>query len=275
MKKILVVITILITSFSAYAQVSSTKVVRIANSTTTFSDPLSEGNIVVDLDTDKTYLLLKGVAGSQSLSTLSATTDYKELAVDLSGGTSTLTVSKLTAGTIDVNALNYTNTYFDDLQVSPYSAKLSANNAPTWFSYKGAQVLGFEDAKTEQVFFTVQLRHQYKEGTDLHFHLHVVYADGNTGNVDWTFTYSWANVHGVFPPEATINMQTPASGSADYNTIASIGDLSGTGKKMSSILICSLQRNGTAVTDTYANSVYVLSMDFHMEMDKPGSDNQY
>ena len=45
---------------------------------------------------------------------------------------------------------------------------------------------------------------------------------------------------------------------------------------MSSVLLCSLQRKGTdAVNDTYDDDIYVVAMDFHIEMDTVGSREQY
>ena len=275
MRYILLAILLITVTWNTYSQVSNSKVVRIANASTTFSDPLSEGSLVIDLATDKCYLMLQGVAGTNSLNDLTLNTHYKELTslADLSA--SSITVDTLTADSISLNALTYNDTFYDDLQVNPVNAKINKSEEPSTYAYKGGYVVGFADAADEVLYFTAQLHHQYKEGTNLNFHLHLIYADGTTGNADWTFTYSWANVHTNFPTESTINTTTAAPGEADYAAIGSIGELNGTGKNMSSLLICSLTRNGTAGTDTYANTVYVVSMDFHMEMDKPGSDGPF
>ncbi|HKI88840.1 MAG TPA: hypothetical protein VKA38_07440, partial [Draconibacterium sp.] len=77
MKKILTILLVIV-SFSVFSQISNTKVVRIANASTVFLQPLSEGNILIDLNTDKSYLILTAVAGTASLSTLTANVDYKE-----------------------------------------------------------------------------------------------------------------------------------------------------------------------------------------------------
>lgn len=275
MKKLLTVIILILASYTGFSQVSNTKVVRIANSSTQFTDPLSEGSILIDLDTDNCYLILRGIAGTQSLSGLSEGTDYQELASSTITGNASLTT--VTADTVKVNSLTYTNTYYDDIQINPYTVNLRSTDEAVFTSYKGAQVLNFPDDKDAMIYFTLQIPHQYKEGSNLSFHLHTVYSSSSTSSSDsWTFTYAWANVNDSFPTDETsvtssTNVNLPVS--SNKNSIRPIATLDGTGKKMSSILICSLMRNGIA--DAYNGNVYVLSMDFHMEMDKPGSDEPY
>ncbi len=370
-------------SIETFSQVSNTKVVRVSNATTIFSEPLSEGNILIDLGTDRTYLMLKGIPGTESLSSVTENVDYKEIAntdyqtldvaqltgtnlelslsddgeathqIDLSSlsGTDDQTAGEVSiadagayfispnvegalqeiggsivsggdgwgsdvvisdntltgdgtsgnvlkvdttvigtkydirSGTIDaafesvmadtmnVKSIHYSDTYWDDLQVNIASAKLKPSFEPKWVLYKGGYVLSFENNSSHEMYFTAQLSHKYKDGTDLSFHVHLVYPDGTTGNVDWTFTYSWANIGDNYPDETTVNTQTAATGVINKHTIGEIAAISGTGKKGSSVLLCSLTRNGSNVNDDYGNSVYMVALDFHYQIDKPGSNN--
>jgi hypothetical protein len=51
--------------------------------------------------------------------------------------------------------------------------------------------------------------------------------------------------------------------------------IDGTGKRVSSILLCHFYRQGADATDTFAGSAALLSVDFHYEIDSFGSDGQY
>jgi hypothetical protein len=168
--------------------------------------------------------------------------------------------------------LELSQVVYDDLAVSISDARVPAANAPTWTAYKGSQVLAFSAAADEIIYFTAQLPHGYKQGEDIFFHLHLVCPDANAGNIRWNFTHSWVNVNGNFPGATTVSVNVAASGTTDKHFIGTIGTLSGTGKNLSSLLLCSLQREGTdGVNDTYGSNVYLLSMDFHVPIDTIGS----
>ena len=62
-----------------------------------------------------------------------------------------------------------------------------------------------------------------------------------------------------------------ASGTADKHELNEIADIVGTGKEISSVLICRLTRVGTDELDTYASAVYLVALDFHIEKDRLGS----
>ncbi|MBN1821950.1 MAG: hypothetical protein JW833_14615 [Prolixibacteraceae bacterium] len=311
MNKIGLLLLFIGVSLSSFCQISGTKAVRIANATTIFSEPLSEGNILIDLDTDKTYLILQGAAGTESLSSLTVNVDYSEIANtggdgwgsdvvvsdstlsgdgtsgnllkvdttviatknDLTGGLNDAAFNNVSIDTLNVATLNYPDTYWDDLQVNIASAKLKPTAEPLWIGYNGGYVLSFENGSTEELYFTAQLSHKYKHGSDISFHLHLIYPDGNSGDVDWTFTYSWANINEDFPTASSETVQTASPVNQDSHTIGPIADLTGTEKQGSSVLICSLKRNGSDIADTYGNSVYLVSLDFHYQIDKPGSNN--
>ena len=294
MKKVLTFIFIIF-SFVAVSQVSNTKVVRVANATTAFSVSLSQGNILIDLNTDKAYLIIKAVPGTASLSTLTEDVDYTELSSfqdlssylemtdttslvatksDLTGGTGSVSFLEVNADTLSSLSVSYSDTYWDDLQVNISSVRLHPSNQPTWTAYKGGYVLSFDEGDDDEIYFVAQLPHKYMHGSNIEFHLHLAFPDGNSGDVDWTFTYSWANMGDAFPAFTTVNTQISSPGVADkhlYSVI--INPIDGTGKKGSSVLICSLTRNGGSANDTYSNNVYLVALDFHHQVDKPGSNN--
>ena len=54
-----------------------------------------------------------------------------------------------------------------------------------------------------------------------------------------------------------------------------IAILSGAGKKISSVLVCRLFRDGANVLDTLDSGVYLTEFDFHLELNTVGSRNEW
>jgi len=162
-----------------------------------------------------------------------------------------------------------------DLSISMANTKTPASNAPTWRYFQGTEVPAFSASQVNVLYFTAQLPHSYKEGSDLEFHIHISYPDANVGDSRWYFNYSWANDDAVFAVP-TIVLKTVASPTTtNYHQRADIATtISGVGKKISSVLVCSIQRLGNVGEDTYANEIYLLSGDFHYQIDTIGSRTQ-
>lgn len=175
-------------------------------------------------------------------------------------------------GTLEFNG---DATIWDDLQVPVSLIRLPAANPPSVAAYKGGQVLSFSSASDNYIYFNAQLPHTYKEGTDIVFHFHWVIptagAGGGAENVKWDVTYSWANIDASFPAESsgtvTVDVQDDT---ADDHMVDNIVTITGTGKTISSMLICSLQRD-VSVANDYADVTYLVGIDFHHEIDTAGS----
>jgi hypothetical protein len=165
---------------------------------------------------------------------------------------------------------------WDDLRFPVGSVRLVGAFPPTETPYKGGIVIAFDSGPNdESIQFNAQLPHSWKEGGEVHFHLHwlipVAGAGGGAENVKWDFTYSWANIDAAFPVESsatvTVDVQNLA---ADTHTLTEVVELDATGKTLSSMLICSLTRD-VGVANDYANDAYFLEADFHYEIDTMGS----
>lgn len=165
---------------------------------------------------------------------------------------------------------------WDDLRFPASSVKGGGAFDTTPTAYKNGIVEAFSTGpNNESVQFIAQLPHGYKEGSDLDFHLHwtipVSGAGGGAENVKWDFTYSWANIDGSFPAatSATVTVDVQ-SVTVDDHMLTDVVNISGTGKKISSILICSLTRD-VGVANDYANSAYFVEADFHYKINTVGS----
>lgn len=165
---------------------------------------------------------------------------------------------------------------WDDLQVPVTQVKLAGVSDPIWVAYRGGRVLAFAKNADNILYFNAQIPHRYREGADIEFHIHTVHPDGGAGNSIWNFTYSWANIGEDFPVETAEDGVVIASPEdADKHEMHEILEpISGIGKSISSVLLCSLQREGTAaapVADDYDDAVYLAALDFHIPVDSMGS----
>jgi hypothetical protein len=178
--------------------------------------------------------------------------------------------------------LSYANVYplrsseWEDQRVAVNNVKVPATKAPSWVVYKASLVLAFADqvleANEERVYFSIQLPHAYKENTNLRPHIHWVGEDNTAGDVVWKLTYSWANMYGVFPTETAIIIANSNSLTANYHNYAALPEIVGTGKEISSMLLCSLIRNSSNSADTYTGKdAYLLEFDIHFLANTPGS----
>ncbi len=177
-------------------------------------------------------------------------------------------------GTIEFNG---GGTVFDDIRTPITAIRITGpggTTPPDEVLYKGSVVLAFGGAGTddEKGFFVVQIPHSYKEGSDITPHIHWTPEDNTAGNVRWIVTYSWANYGSAFPGETTDPQVFACDTITDKHQKDVFTAISGTGKKISSMLLCSIQREDSDGTDTYNNKdAYLLEIDFHFEMDMTGS----
>ncbi len=148
----------------------------------------------------------------------------------------------------------------------------------------GPQIWYFRDNGTvEAMSFTVQLPHSWKEGTTIYPHLHWVPKASESGNVEWNFEYTWANYDPVtpqvFPAITTSTVVSTGPFTANSHRITALtsanAGIDGTGKKISSILICRIWRNSANASDTYNDYAGVLFVDFHIQIDGWGSREEY
>ncbi len=176
--------------------------------------------------------------------------------------------------TMYFNNLVVVGPQWDDVRTPVNSIKLPQINPPVETVYKGSLVLTFQDvaAPQEQIaYFAIQIPHSYKEGTAISPHIHWAGSDASAGNVVWTLTYSWANMLEVFPAQTSDTQAFANSTTLDTHNVGHFLDVAGTGKKVSSMLLCSLKRNSSNGSDTYTGAAYLLEVDIHIQVESLGS----
>ncbi|MFI1773031.1 hypothetical protein ACH5TX_15060 [Flavobacteriaceae bacterium MEBiC06459] len=179
-----------------------------------------------------------------------------------------------------------TATRWDDLKVPMNSTNKGSSNAPDWTLFKrngssqGVWLYWFNKGYEEELYFLVQMPHAWKEGSDIYPHIHwTTKSDVGTYKVTWALEYSWSNVGDVFPDTTILTSSYPIAAvgtvSAYEHAITSLGTISGSGKTLSSVLVCRVYRDGDGPNDTYPTDAGILEIDFHYQIDSDGSREQY
>lgn len=166
---------------------------------------------------------------------------------------------------------------WEDLRIAALSTRTNAS-APDLITIGpsgGLLTLGFNgDATAEQCYFAIQLPHSYKQGSDIYPHVHWCPVNTNAGNVLWQLEYSWANINGTFEAPTTIESLDAADGTAWKHQLASFPAITGTGKTISSMIVCRLFRNPADGDDTYGSDAALLEFDIHYQIDSLGSQEE-
>lgn len=181
---------------------------------------------------------------------------------------------------------------WNDVRIEPV-ARTTGINAPTfekWYddaagSSRGVYLYSFDDSASEkEVFFTLQMPHDWNQD-DITIHVHWVGAvDDTTATPRWGLEFAWKEPGEVYGDTSTIYAVGNVTGGADvtahthYITAFDVQSPDTTQDGLSSVLIGRLFRNSTNVADTYKASgakCGLLYIDAHYQMNSIGSNEEY
>lgn len=189
-----------------------------------------------------------------------------------------LTVSLLFIGsfasTNSTQILNANVNVYDDI-VSPIINVASTQQAPT-FDATIQSYLFHDDVLSNQdyVFVNLQLPHSYKEGSDIHCHVHWLPTSANTGSINLSLDYTWTN----YGDNQTSTTKITATQNATANLkhqILNFPQINGTRKTISSIFKAKIMRESASTSDTYTGNAALDSFDCHYLKDSLGSISEY
>lgn len=225
-----------------------------------------------------------------------ATTEQLRLGYDASnylsftvGSDNAVTLANAVAADVTLNCgtektLVLAQPVWDDVRVTPAGFDRAGVADPSLVSYTptGSSIATFlyEFQKNDIAYFTVQLPHGYKQGTDINCHVH--WTPGLRGNeengatVGWKVDYTWANIDGTFGAVGTVDLSDACDGTDDKHQMTPSVAITGTGKNISSMLLCTIKRTDTGTDDTWAGTAsgqlpMLLEIDFHYQIDTLGS----
>lgn len=174
-----------------------------------------------------------------------------------------------------------TATQFDDLRVEALSVKIGITAPTDTTGFRGDatfQDRRFVHNQADEVQFSVQLPHGWKEGGTIFPHVHFcpITTDA-AGTVRFALEYYGAKVGGTFPatPGTLLLTKTWSTNNQWVHLIADNDTgIDMTGYTLSSVLKCKLYRDNT-VTTNLAQAVSFLYFDVHVEIDSFGSSSEY
>lgn len=178
-----------------------------------------------------------------------------------------------------------TATVWEDLRVPMTSTKLGGTKDPHFTAFKttgtsqGVFIYWFDAGTEEELYFACQIPHSYKVDSNIYPHVHWTPSVSGSASqiVSWGLEYTWASIGSIFGNTSIIyaNAHDPADsillGSKHYMT--ALPTINGSGKGISSMLICRIFRDatGAGATDSFTGDAGLIEIDFHYEMDTMGS----
>lgn len=143
----------------------------------------------------------------------------------------------------------------------------------------GIALQAYSSTGLHQGFVVGEILHDYKEGSDISFHIHWVPHTTSIGNVQWNIEYSWQNTEdssNIMPAPSTITALGSATGTPFRAYVTGFSEIGGTGKKIGSQIAARIYRDPTTIpADTYVDAVSVLSVGIHYQTDSVGSRQKF
>lgn len=133
----------------------------------------------------------------------------------------------------------------------------------------GIYTYGFDTG--EQVAGSLEIPHDYKEGTDLVFHVHWqgIAAPTGTDNVQWQLTYTVTRGGSTLDPVTVITIESGIS--TQYSFVRSdFAAIDGANFEIGNQFLFSLERIA-ASADEYSGDALIATVGFHYEIDTLGS----
>lgn len=167
-----------------------------------------------------------------------------------------------------------TSSAYNDINIS-LVPQTSGASVPATIAFNGdtyLKCIAFNGttANIDALPCSMEVLHDYKEGTDIEFHVHWYPTNATVANVKWQLRYAWFNKGSAVPAGTTVSIVQATSGVAWQEQHAEIV-ISGTGKTMGSRFVFCLFRDPTDASDTYGANAAVTDMGLHYQRDSLGS----
>lgn len=184
-----------------------------------------------------------------------------------------------------MSAPQYLTVMYNDLRTPFLSSTASGSNPPTASRFarngtsQGVFANLFPGDNTErEVYMTLQLPHEYNEGSVLLPHMHYSLVNTGTlytGQTKWGLEYTYAPLGGTFQSTTTIIDATSAtlnSTTDSYKHLVLVfPSISLTDLTISSMFVCRIFRYAANNGDTYGGGIFALEFDMHYQADTAGS----
>ena len=147
----------------------------------------------------------------------------------------------------------------------------------------GIYLLEFSPTDTLEAFANFHIPHAYKQNTMMYPHIHFSTQSNAAGVVRWVVEWTFARRHDstgqtAFPATQTnvIEFSIPAN-SANKHFIAEAAEgqgIPGTNIEVDGMVMCRIYREAAHVNDTFDASVWAITSDLHIEVDRASTPNR-
>ena len=207
---------------------------------------------------------------------------FADTRIDLSGATvigdgGTTNYSEFEAdGTLEFNG---TATVWKDINLGAAQLSRPSSSQPDLVNFldeagadTGIQTYGF--AVGEKIHGSFEMQHDYKEGSDITFHVHWqgITAPSGTDNVQWRLTYSFAEDDATLDAVTIIDSADTAFDTQYEFKRTDIVVITGTDITIGQQMIFTLERVA-ATGDAYLGDALIATAGIHYEVDTVGSRN--
>ena len=167
---------------------------------------------------------------------------------------------------------------WDDIRVAADRLTFfQGGTPPFWVTFVGdTRVLAFASGADDEVFGEIQLPHKYKPGSTLRPHVHWSCATDSTDGVTWALEYVCAAAAtGTFTSTTVLTANGSCDTTANKHQVVGFGDVSGAGLRESSVCFFKLYRDVSDPNDVYAGNAYLISFDWHYQLAKLGTGQEF
>jgi hypothetical protein len=173
---------------------------------------------------------------------------------------------------------------WDDIRVPLTGVQAAGLKMPGWIKIKdngsgseGVYGWGFDAGTEEELFFAVQIPHDWIVGSLIRPHIHWCPTTTNTGTVSFGLEYTKAKFGSAFGNTTILPANQAGSGTAYKHQLATFPDITMTGDTISTMLLCRIFRDATGSlrTDSYNADAALLEVDFHYKKNDLGSKSEY
>lgn len=141
----------------------------------------------------------------------------------------------------------------------------------------GIYLLEFSDSDTLEAFANVHIPHAYRPGSMMYPHIHFSTTSNLAGTVRWGVEWTFARRHDstgqiTFPATSTIYIDFPIpANSANVHFVAEPAEglgIPGTHIEVDGMVMTRVFREAGHTNDTFAASVWAITADMHIEVDR-------
>ena len=161
---------------------------------------------------------------------------------------------------------------YRDQFVDGLSLKGGAADPPTFAAFSGGVWANrFDNGATMASHATIELQHDYVDGSDMELHIHWSPSTTNTGNVRWGCEYTFANMDATFPATTTVTAVSAGGGIVNRHQYLTLATISGIGLTKGAVMAFRIYREGAHAADTFTGNAFLHRIALHYAVDKLGS----